>query len=151
MPTVELSFTPLAAHVRTARLVATAVARRAGVEDTLLDEVRLAVGEACSRAVALHARFAPETPVEVRLTDDTDRFTVVVLDRVAEAGDELMGGLADLDPLDLASPDTEPGPLPSGFGLAVVTGLVDDAEVERSASGTTVTLRWKATASPVAG
>ena len=51
MATVEVTFTPLPAHVRTARLVATAVARRSGVDETLLDEVRLAVGEACSRAV----------------------------------------------------------------------------------------------------
>ena len=51
MPTVEVSFTALPAHVRTARLVATAVARRSGVAESLLDEVRLAVGEACSRAV----------------------------------------------------------------------------------------------------
>ena len=46
MPTVEVSFTALPAHVRTARLVALAVARRAGVTDDLLDEIRLAVGEA---------------------------------------------------------------------------------------------------------
>ena len=38
-------------HVRTARLVAVAVARRAGVDEALLDEIRLAVGEACARAV----------------------------------------------------------------------------------------------------
>ena len=42
--------------MRTARLVAVAVARRAGVADELLDEVRLAIGEACTRAVALHRR-----------------------------------------------------------------------------------------------
>ena len=42
MPTVEVSFTALPAHVRTARLVATAVARRSGVDEALLDEVRLA-------------------------------------------------------------------------------------------------------------
>ena len=144
MPTVELSFSPLAAHVRTARLVATAVARRAGVEEALLDEVRLAVGESCSRAVALHARFAPDVPIEVRFNDDAEQFTVVVVDKVSEPGDELHGGLAGLDPLDLVAPDAEPGPLPSGFGLAVVAGLVDDAEVDRSAAGTTVTLRWKA-------
>lgn len=146
MPTVELTFSPLAAHVRTARLVAIAVARRAGVEEGLLDEVRLAVGEACSRAVALHARFAPEAPVQVRFTDEPDEFSITVLDQVGEQDDELAGGLESLDPHALASPDVEPGPLPSGFGLAVVTGLVDDAEVQRTAGGTTVTLRWKATA-----
>ncbi|MDX6224666.1 MAG: serine/threonine-protein kinase RsbW [Frankiales bacterium] len=150
MPTVELTFSPLAAHVRTARLVATAVARRAGVEDALLDEVRLAVGEACSRAVALHARYAPDTPVEVCLTDEPDEFTVVVIDRVRDSGDELAGGLSSIDPMDLVSPDSEPGPLPSGFGLAVVTSLVDDAEVERTTTGTTVTLRWKAPATGLA-
>src|ERR1700726_4183820 len=47
MATVEVTFTPLPVHVRTARLVATAVARRSGVDESLLDEVRLAVGEAC--------------------------------------------------------------------------------------------------------
>ena len=52
MPTVELRFSALPAHVRTARLVAATVARRSGVDEDLLDEVRLAVGEACSRAVA---------------------------------------------------------------------------------------------------
>ena len=41
MATVEVTFTPLPAHVRTARLVATAVARRSGVDEALLDEVRL--------------------------------------------------------------------------------------------------------------
>ena len=54
MATVEMTFTPLPVHVRTARLVATAVARRSGVGEALLDEVRLAVGEACSRAVEAH-------------------------------------------------------------------------------------------------
>ena len=59
MATVEVTFTPLPVHVRTARLVATAVARRSGVAESLLDEVRLAVGEACSRAVEAHQRHCP--------------------------------------------------------------------------------------------
>ena len=68
MATVELSFTPLPAHVRTARLVATAVARRSGVDESLLDEVRLAVGEACSRAVEGHQVHCPAEPVRLALT-----------------------------------------------------------------------------------
>ena len=62
MATVEVTFTPRPAHVRTARLVATAVARRSGVDEALLDEVRLAVGEACSRAVEAHQRHCPAEP-----------------------------------------------------------------------------------------
>src|SRR5438445_12670709 len=80
MATVEVTFTPLPAHVRTARLVATAVARRSGVDEALLDEVRLAVGEACSRAVEAHQRYCPAEPVKIEMTDLGERFVVVVSD-----------------------------------------------------------------------
>ncbi|HZG94399.1 MAG TPA: ATP-binding protein, partial [Mycobacteriales bacterium] len=60
---VELQIGALPAHVRTARLIAAAVARRCGVDDAVIDEVKLAVGEACSRAVSLHAEHAPTEPV----------------------------------------------------------------------------------------
>ena len=83
MATVELSFTALPAHVRTARLVATAVARRSGVDESLLDEVRLAVGEACSRAVEGHQLYCPTEPVRLALTDLADRFEVEVTDNCA--------------------------------------------------------------------
>jgi serine/threonine-protein kinase RsbW len=85
MATVELSFTPLPAHVRTARLVATAVARRSGVDESLLDEVRLAVGEACSRAVEAHRLHCPGEPVRIQLSDRDGRFEVVVADAVPGA------------------------------------------------------------------
>src|SRR6266496_6705743 len=91
MATVEMSFTPLPAHVRTARLVATAVARRSGVDEALLDEVRLAVGEACSRAVEAHRRYCPAEPVRIEMTDQGERFVVVVSDH-APAGNATLHG-----------------------------------------------------------
>ena len=78
--TVELTFSALPAHVRTARLVATAIARRTGVEEALLDEVRLAVGEACSRAVEAHRLHCPGEPIRIELRDDLGRFEVTVTD-----------------------------------------------------------------------
>ena len=84
MATVELRFSALPAHVRTARLVAAAVARRSGVDEGVLDEVRLAVGEACSRAVHLHRRHCPDRPVLVTLVDDQDAFRVAVDRRGAQ-------------------------------------------------------------------
>ena len=80
MATVELTFSALPAHVRTARLIATAVARRAGVSEDLLDEVRLAVGEACSRAVEAHRLHCPDEPIRIELRDDSGRFEVTVTD-----------------------------------------------------------------------
>jgi serine/threonine-protein kinase RsbW len=93
MATVEMSFTPLPVHVRTARLVATAVARRSGVQEALLDEVRLAVGEACSRAVEAHRAHCPAEPVRIELTGTDGRFEVVVID-AADRDDEYEDGAA---------------------------------------------------------
>jgi serine/threonine-protein kinase RsbW len=93
MATVEMSFTPLPVHVRTARLVATAVARRSGVQEALLDEVRLAVGEACSRAVEAHRAHCPAEPVRIELTGTDGRFEVVVID-AADRDDECEDGAA---------------------------------------------------------
>src|ERR1700684_4734837 len=92
MATVEVTFTPLPVHVRTARLVAPAVARRSGVAESLLDEVRLAVGEACSRAVEAHQRHCPTEPIRVSLTDDGEQFQVVVTDAVPGSGHDLPAG-----------------------------------------------------------
>jgi serine/threonine-protein kinase RsbW len=136
--TVELRFSALPAHVRTARLVAAAVARRSGVDEAVLDEVRLAVGEACSRAVHLHRLHCPDTPVTVTLDDDDKQFQVAVTDEAAESDDEDRGTLADL----ARSADLE-DPVVPGMGLAVISGLVEDMAVEqRQAGGVVVRMRW---------
>lgn len=137
---VVLRFAPLPEHVRTARLVAVALARRVGVEDGLLDEVRLAVGEACSRAVGLHRSVAPNVPVVVHLEDGRERFGVEVVDAVSggpvpkpeeeSAADRLAadGGFGEEGGADM--------------GLAVLRGLVDDLEVELTSSGGVIRMGW---------
>ena len=146
MATVELRFSALPAHVRTARLVAAAVARRSGVDEAILDEVRLAVGEACSRAVDLHRRHCPTEPVVVTLTDGAEAFQVCVIDRAPSepTADDM---IADLT----SSADLEADALPSGVGLAVISGLVDDFTVDSAgggdgSAGMVVRMRWPARA-----
>lgn len=134
MASVELKFTALPAHVRTARLVAVAMARRAGVDDETLDEVRLAVGEACTRAVDLHERHCAQEPVLLTLRDDDDRFSVVVTDRAPATG--------DANGTDAATAVEANGTLPPGVGLAVITGLVDDVDVQTGATGGSVRMAW---------
>ena len=157
MATVEVTFTPLPVHVRTARLIATAVARRSGVPESLLDEVRLAVGEACSRAVEAHLRHCPGQPIRVELTDDGEKFEVVVTDAVPDAehgspvGTVAANGNSAVPPAapagfggGLAVADGEiPLRLPDGVGLAVIAGLADDVHVSPAGSGTSVTMSWK--------
>jgi len=143
MATVEVTFTPLPAHVRTARLVATAVARRSGVDESLLDEVRLAVGEACSRAVEAHRRHCPAEPVRIEMTDQDERFVVTVSDHAPTAPGR-----------QAASPKASDGigydggsAIPAGFGLAVISGLADDVRVLSTSSGVSVRMSWPSTAS----
>ncbi len=151
MATVEVTFTPLPVHVRTARLIATAVARRNGVAVELLDEVRLAVGEACSRAVEAHLRHCPGEPIKVALNDDGERFEVVVTDAVSYAGDGAAGGsdavasgAHDGFGADFAALDADvPLQLPDGVGLAVIAGLADDVRIAAADPGTSVTMSWK--------
>ncbi len=112
MATVEVTFTPLPAHVRTARLVATAVARRSGVPESLLDEVRLAVGE------------CPSQPVRIALTGQDGRFEIEVVNAGAAPG------------------SAENKLVPAGFSLAVIAGLADDVQISETPAGTSVKMSW---------
>jgi anti-sigma regulatory factor (Ser/Thr protein kinase) len=157
MATVEVTFTPLPAHVRTARLVATAVARRSGVDEALLDEVRLAVGEACSRAVEAHRRHCPAEPVRIELNDLGERFEVVVTDAAppdaasdADGFAPIMGAVSVGAANGAAAPfhpvpaETRDGAFPAAFGLAVISGLADDVRISSTESGLSVRMSWPA-------
>lgn len=165
MATVELAFSPLPAHVRTARLVATAVARRSGVAEPLLDEVRLAVGEACSRAVEAHQATCPAEPVRISLSDHAGRFEIEVTNTVVGPADGLGGGTAAAHADEHAAP-SQPVPVgnrgggqggrkaaaapavpgsgivPPGFSLAVIAGLADDVQVSQREGAMSVRMSW---------
>ncbi|MEU1624260.1 ATP-binding protein [Streptomyces sp. NPDC020096] len=150
MATVELRFSALPEHVRTARLVAAAVARRAGVDEAVLDEVRLAVGEACTRAVGLHRSNGVDLPVRVVLTEEEKKFSIEVGDEVPEtpsgpgarAGDEASGHPA---PAAAGESGAEEGEDEGTMGLAVISGLVDDVEVTAGPGGGVIRMSWPTT------
>lgn len=143
MATVELLFSALPEHVRTARLVAAAVARRAGVDEAVLDEVRLAVGEACTRAVGLHRVNGVELPVRVLLTEEEKQFSIEVGDESPDASSAADGGSAD----SAAAAASEEADDESRMGLAVISGLVDDVEVSSGPNGGTIRMSWPTTPS----
>ncbi len=143
MAVVELRLPALPEHVRTARLVVLAAARRAGLEDRYVDELRLALGEACSRAVGQHRRHAPDVPVVVAVSDDATGLSVAVTDEGPPAGPR--GGAESFGD-DLLDDHSEPGDLDVSpdLLLALLGGLVDEVSVEPGPGGrgTTVTMRW---------
>jgi anti-sigma regulatory factor (Ser/Thr protein kinase) len=141
MATVELRFSALPEHVRTARLVAAAVARRAGVDEAVLDEVRLAVGEACSRAVGLHQSSGITAPVQVLLIEDEKQFSIEVGDEAPRSapGDRATGAGGE----DTETEEDE-------MGLAVISGLVDDVKVSAGEHGGQIRMTWPTTPPAVA-
>ena len=133
MATVELRFSPLPEHVRTARLVAAAVARRSGVDEAVLDEVRLAVGEACSRAVGLHQSSGISAPVRVALIEEEKQFSIEVGDEAPRTPHQ-PGTAGSADDLEAEGEDE--------MGLAVISGLVDDVEVTADTDGGLILMSW---------
>jgi anti-sigma regulatory factor (Ser/Thr protein kinase) len=128
MASVELRFPPNAGHVRIARLVAVAVARRARLDDVRVDELRLAVGEACARAVRRCELTQLDEPIVMRIDDGGPGVFVEVLDR------SILDELED----------------PVVFAL--LQGLADTLEVTSRQGGVAnlVRLGWLATHHPAA-
>jgi anti-sigma regulatory factor (Ser/Thr protein kinase) len=117
VPAATLSIPPHVEHVRTARLVAVAAARRAGLAEDVVDDVRLAVGEVVARAVLRHGALGSERDVDVVIRDDGRALTI-----------EVSGEPDPADPQD----DEQ------SVALALVHSLVPDVSVETG----TVSMAW---------
>jgi anti-sigma regulatory factor (Ser/Thr protein kinase) len=110
------------ALVRTVRLVAAAVARRTGRDEEFVEEVRLAVGEACALLVGQDS--AGEGPVEVRMRLE-DRLRVSVW---------ASGSIAAQDPPTSDIDGVEP--------WALLRGLIEDFSISREGARTTLSMSW---------
>jgi len=114
--------------VRTVRLVTAAFARRASLDEDLVEEVRLAIGEACALLVGTEppgGSMGPaDGPVEVDMKV-TDRLYAVV-----RAPDQV----PVVDPALADGRGVEP--------LTLLRGMVEDLEVEESAAGTALAMSW---------
>lgn len=108
-------------YVSAARLFAATVARQVGVAEENLDDVKVAIGEACARALAT----APERPLSVRAERSNLRLAFEV--------DQGQAGPSS--PSDLTSTPT-PQELAVGLNLELITALFDDADVVLSSDGT---------------
>jgi len=121
--TVSIARDP--ALVRTVRLVAAAVARRSSQDEEFVEEVRLAVGEACALLVGHQPAPAEHKgPVEVSMRLE-DRLRVSV---------SASGQVVVQDPPTSDIDGVEP--------WALLRGLIDDFEITRQGLSTTLTMSW---------
>lgn len=81
-PEVSISIARDPSLVRTVRLVAAAVARRADCEDSLIEEIRLAVGEACAVMIGLDGGGDPRDGHVAVTIRAADKLTVSIAGRV---------------------------------------------------------------------
>jgi len=116
------------ALVRTVRLVTAAFARRASLDEDLVEEVRLAIGEACALLVGTEPPGgSADGPVKVDM-EVTDRLYAVV-----RAPDQVPG----IDPALVDGRGVEP--------LTLLRGMVEDLKVEETAAGTALAMSWPLT------
>jgi len=113
------------ALVRTVRLVAAAVARRTSQDEEFVEEVRLAVGEACALLVGQDViPGSSPSPVEVRMrVEDRLRVSVVAAGSVA-AQDAPTSDIDGVEP------------------WALLRGLIDDFEISQDAGTTVLSMSW---------
>lgn len=137
-PEVELEFPPGPEHVRTARHTVGALADLHGFAPDLVDDVKLAVSEACTNAIAANAEAAGEDrapeAVLLRAWADERGIEVEVLDRGAGDVREVSG-----DPEEIS---TEELPFTRALSLPLIRGLVDELRiVQRDGGGSTLSMR----------
>ena len=140
MALVELSFPARPVHVRTARQVAVALARRAELAEDVLDEIRLAVAEACGLVLSVLRSGPADLPLAVDF-DDEDGFTVEIR---ADARLPAATGAAALEVVaEAASTQADDvADLPAGAALAVLSELTPVLDAATSAQGLCLKLGW---------
>jgi hypothetical protein len=115
------------ALVRTVRLIAAAVARRTGQDEEFVEEIRLAVGEACALMLADDSIVpdpAAAGPVTVTMSI-SDRLTVDVASQTAvPVTDEPHSDIDGVEP------------------WALLRGLIEDFAVSQDGSGTRLSMSW---------
>ena len=114
------------ALVRTVRLVAASVARRAGRDEEFVEEVRLAAGEAC-------ALFLGESAAQGATSEEPVSVTITIGDGVSV--DVSTPALVDVED----HPDSD---LEGMEAWALLRGLIEDFEVSQDDMQTTVSMRW---------
>ena len=105
---------------------ASVVAQLVGLSEDAIDELRMAVIEACINAFE-HSK-SNDGKVDVTIEDREDRIVIVIEDR---------GEGFDYDPKAVA-PRTVAGGRKRGFGLRIIQEMMDDVKVETSESGTRI-------------
>ncbi len=121
-------------YIAVVRLVVSSLAgARRNLADQRIDDLKLAVSEACTNAIEAHRRTGVDEAVTVRIREAPERLEIEVVDH---------GAGFDPEELPVHPPVTDPDRLnfERGLGIPLMRTLVDHLEFDSSPSGTTVRL-----------
>lgn len=121
IPDVEIELPAKPEFVRVVRHTLGAMARLHDVPDELVDDIRLAVSEACTTAVASAEGVPAAAPLLIRGSAQGGRITIEVVDPTSNVLREVLGPPSELD--------TEDMPFERALALPVIRGLVDELGV----------------------
>ncbi|MGI8900695.1 MAG: ATP-binding protein [Nocardioides sp.] len=122
VPGITVSIARDPALVRTVRLVAAAVARRSSRDEEFVEEVRLAVAEACT--LLMGASHVEDDPVTVRLSVDARFHVEVSSDGPMTPQGGLSGDVTGIEP------------------WVLLRALNDDLSLAQDGSRTVVSMSW---------
>lgn len=131
---VELEIPARAEFVALARLVVSAIAASdSSLADERIDDLKLAVSEACTNAIEAHGAIRTDERVLLRCSADGSTVEVSIQDR---------GHGFDPNQLPDHPPVTDPDRLKfeRGLGIPLIRALVDEVEFSSSTTGTAVRL-----------
>jgi anti-sigma regulatory factor (Ser/Thr protein kinase) len=122
---VRLAFPPEPRLLGTIRLVVGIVARKAGMGEEGVEDLKVAVSETCAVAVGDLNRAGRLDPIEIDLGESADRFGIEVRDRAPASAAPAEGEIDDRE-----------------LGLALVGALVDDLKTSTLQDGGNRTSFW---------
>jgi serine/threonine-protein kinase RsbW len=119
VPELELEFPPKPEFVGTARHAVSALVRLRDLPDDLVQDVKLAVSEACTTAIADGP--GDGLPIRMLVTAGIDRVIVEVIDPGTGVERAVSGSPSEID--------TEELPFDRALSLPIIRGLVDEVAI----------------------
>jgi anti-sigma regulatory factor (Ser/Thr protein kinase) len=127
LPELELEVPSKPRFVRTARHAVGALARLHDVPEDLIEDIKLAVSEACNTAVAAEEAASAEGEILVSVWAEGDRVLIDVVDPHGKVQREVSGDPATIDTADL--------PFERLLALPIIRGLVDEVSISAAEEG----------------
>jgi anti-sigma regulatory factor (Ser/Thr protein kinase) len=81
VPAVHIEIPPRSQYVGVVRLALATLARSANLEEDAVDDIKIAVSEACTNAVVSNEKDASDQPVSISWSEDSARIVVEIGDR----------------------------------------------------------------------